>query len=473
MANNFFDTNSHHGLAKRIVLYRFLQAQVARALNTPGKIGDFDITYVDTFSGSGLYGNIEEEGQMDDLDIINEVECPFDEHLGSPLVALEALFKHVTEQKVTGLKRALFVFIERDQDRYDQLEENVRDYITRKGPVNNVQSGNSTVHCRFELNVLRQNSEINIIEVQIRFRYCDFKNFNNDDIRNNEPMITFFDPFGFTDTPMERVMSYSGRRKSIILNLMVRDINRFAGLDRNQANLDLLFGSGQWRMYLPENFSELSVVRKMESYAIAYRNCFQDEYLQTRDDSIRFLRFSLRKGSRQSVEKRFIYYMMFAAVDLTAMKSVKYALHTAAQNFKLPERPETTSDELFFTDFHFNPERPWCPKKAEDLKEEEANYIYQHYRGQVVLFGDLKEWVLMETPYQFHSRALQHLENLHDLRVISTEYDRLPGVPQYERNRPAFPGGVGTYRNDPDWDHRQKILYCNGWRLQFCDSNED
>ena len=470
MASNFFDRDSHHGLAKRIILYRFLQAQVGRALNTPRINRDFDITYVDTFSGTGIDRNIEEEGNMDGLDIANEAECPFDEHFGSPLVALEALFKHVTERKVFGLKRALFVFIEIDQDRYDKLQENVRDYIVRAGPVNYVQSDIGTMHCRFEFNLgLRQNNSVNIIEVQIEFHHCDFNHFDNEPIRNNEPMITFFDPFGFTDTPMDKVMSYTGKRRSIILNLMVRDINRFAGLERNRANLDLLFGSCQWRMYLPKNFSELSVVKKMESYAIAYRNCFQNKYLQTADESIRFLRFSLRKGSRNSLESSFIYYMMFAAVDLTAMKSAKYALHTVAQNFKLPERPETTSDELFFADFHFSPETPWCPKKAKDLKEEEANCIYQHYRGQEVPFGDLKEWVLMETPFQFHSRALQHLEKNGDLTVISTDYDRYPGVSRYERNRRAFPGGVGTYKNDPDWDDRQEILYCNGWLLHFRD----
>ena len=473
MASNFFDRDSHHGLAKRIILYRFLQSQIGRALNTPRRIGDFDITYVDTFSGTGIYRNIGDEGNVDGLEILSEAECPFDKHFGSPLVALEAFFKHVTEQRVFGLKRALFVFIEIDQHRYDQLQENVRNYIMGKEPVNNMQSNNGTMHCRFEFNLgPRHNNEISVIEVQIEFHHCDFKNFSNESIRNNEPMITFFDPFGFTDTPMEKVMSYTGKTKSIILNLMVRDINRFAELPRNRANLDLLFGSDQWRMHLPENFRELSVGSKMESYAMAYRNCFQIKYLQDRSESIRFLRFSLRKGSMQSVEKRFIYYMMFGAVDLTAMKSVKYALHTAAQNFKLPERPETTNDELFFADFYFRPETQWCPKKAADLKEEEANCIYQHYRGQEVRFGDLKEWVIMETPYQFHSRPLQLLEKRRLLVVVSTDYHINYRGPKYKRKNMAFPGHVGTYKDDPDWDIRLIIKYCNNWLLKFEEENQ-
>ena len=190
---------------------------------------------------------------------------------------------------------------------------------------------------------------------------------------------------------------------------MVRDINRFAGLDINREKFNLLFDTNQWRMYLPENFRELSVVKKMESYASVYKSCFQNQYFKSTGDSVRFLKFSLRKGSSQSVEKSFIYYMLFAAVDLTTMANAKYALHTVAQNFKLPENPETTTDELYFADFYFRPEIPWRPKEAKDL-EEETNRIYQHYRGQEVRFGDLKEWIIMETPYQFHSRALQLLE---------------------------------------------------------------
>ena len=476
MTDNFFNKkDTPHGLAKRIILYRYLQAQFARALNTPREIVDFDITYLDAFSGTGYYENNEEENDVDDLDVTNEAKCPFDEYFGSPLVALEAFFKHVTEQKVFGSKKALFIFIEIDKSRYEKLQQNVRNYfMSRELSFNNNQPISDTIQCSFEVNLgQKKGNHTNIVEVNIEFHRCDFNDFDNESIRYNQPMVTFFDPFGFKDTPMEKVMIYTGKRRSIILNFMVRDINRFMRLDKNREKFNLLFGTNQWRMELPENFGDLSVVEKMENYATVYRNCFQKMYTQTTDEPIRFLKFSLRKGSRQGVEKGFIYYMLFAAVDLTAMKSVKYALHTAAQNFKLPERPETTTDELYFADFYFRPETPWCPKEAKDLKKEEANCIYQHYKGQVIKFGDLKEWVIMETPYQFHSRALQDLEKNKYLTVISTDYDRYPGVPKYERKNKAFPGNVGTYKNDQDWDDRLKNIYCNGWLLKFEEENEE
>ena len=161
------------------------------------------------------------------------------------------------------------------------------------------------------------------------------------------------------------------------------------------------------------------------------------------------------------------------AVDLTAMKSVKYALHTAAQNFKFSPRPETISNELYFADFYFRPDTPWWPREANELIDEEADVIYQNYKGQVVTFGELKEWVIMETPYQFHSDALRNLEKNRSLIVISTDYDRKPGVPKYERKKKAFPGHVGKNNDDPDWDNRLIIKYCNGWELKFNKEDED
>ena len=287
---------------------------------------------------------------------------------------MQAFFKHVTEQKVFGFKKALFIFIELNHTRFEKLRENVKNYIRfRELLFNDNQPDVDTLRCKIEFN-LEKSNYTNIIEVWIKFHHCDFNDFNNEPIGYNQPMITYFDPFGFKDTPMEKVMSYAGKRRSTILNFMVRDINCFVGLDINREKFNLFFGTNQWRMHLPENFRELSVVKKMESCACVYKSCFQNQYFESTGDSVRFLKFSLRKGSSQSVEKSFIYYMLFAAVDLTTMANAKYALHTVAQNFKLPENPETTTDDLYFADFYFRPEVPWRPKEAKDL-EEEANCI--------------------------------------------------------------------------------------------------
>ena len=465
MAGDFFDRDSHHGLAKRIILYRYLQAQVGRSLNNSQKNGDYDITYLDGFSGPGIYGSNEDHGNGYGVEL-NDNRCPFRENFGSPLVALEALFKHVTEKKVNGPRKTLFVFIETNQDRYNQLQQNVIKYIQERNLLfNRNQADIYTIQCSF--NII---GHTNIIEVQIKFHHCNFENFNDESVRLNKPMVTFLDPLRFKNTPMDIVVNYIGDRKSIIFNFMVRDIHKYGTLAENRERADLLFGDKEWRKTLPKkDFSKLTQAQIMEKYAICYRDHLKKRYNVKTDDCIRFLKFSLRKGSNQDPETHFIYYMLFAAVDLTSIANVKYALHTVAQNFKLPEKPTTTTDELYFTDFYVHSEIPWRPKKAKDLKREEAKFIFDHYRGQEVKFGELKEWVIMETPYQFHSRALQFLEKESNLTVVSTNYERFPNVTKYERERKAFPSNIGIYNNDKDWDTCLKIKYCNDWLLKFGD----
>ena len=86
---------------------------------------------------------------------------------------------------------------------------------------NDNQPDVDTLQCKFEFN-LEKNNYTNIIEVWIKFHHCDFNDFNNEAIRYNQPMVTYFDPFGLKDTPMEKVMSYAGKRRSIIFNFMVK-----------------------------------------------------------------------------------------------------------------------------------------------------------------------------------------------------------------------------------------------------------
>ena len=172
---------------------------------------------------------------------------------------------------------------------------------------------------------------------------------------------------------------------------MVRDINRFGKLKVNKENLALLFGNDQWQMDIFENSRELSVTEKMRKICDRYGKNFKNIYREQNNETIRIFEFSIRRGSSQGVEKNYIYYLLFMAVDLTAMKNVKYALHTAAQNFKFSPRPETISDELYFADLYFQPDTPWRPRKAKELIEEEADCIYQHHKGRKIRFGELEE----------------------------------------------------------------------------------
>ena len=467
----FFERNdSHHGLAKRIILHRYLQGEFARGFRREWRTTnqeeyntrEYDMTYFDAFAGAGRY---QKSDKVEEIQYVEDEKrtCPFEEEsYGSPLVALHALYQHITEQKGYGTKKVLLVFVERDGANFQHLKQHVKNFISKLGKYE-IRKEN-TITWNVPLSIQRNN-----ITVVIKFFHCSFKDFDDDLLISNQPMVSFFDPFGYSHTPMEKVKKYAGIRRTVILNLMVSSMHRFVLTKRNQKNFEDLFGSSQWREHLPNDFDGLLVPQKMKSYSSIYQTLFKEA--DQREHSPRlpvdFIEFSIRKGSKQSVDRGFIYYLLFAAIDLRSLANVKCACHVVAQNFKLLSKGETSSNELFFCDYYFDSAIPWRPKSS---KEEEAMYIYDHFKGITQTFGRVKEWIILKSPYQVHSRSFKYLEDEGYLDVVSFDYDREEGVAEYKRPRSGvFPSNVGIKHNTPDWDKRlhNPIRYCNGWELKF------
>lgn len=467
MTTQFFaKRDSPHGLAKKIIIYRFLQGELGRAVRTQrsGEEKNYHLTYFDAFSGAGRYGSpktnkqeeIQETGESEREEPISN--CPFDESFGSPLVALEAIYKHASEQEIDGAKKILLVFVEKDRSIFENLKKNICQYLDSKKNY----SRYAIIEDQIKVNISTVvKDHHNNVSLDIKLHCCDFREYNNDDIRNNWPMVSFFDPFGCSQIPMKYLIEYVGNRKSIIINLMVSAIDRFIAQKKNEKNLNELFGCSQddYIDDLPENFETLDVPHKMRMYSQIYRKNFQNK------KSVRFLEFSMRKGSNMGVEQRYMYYILCGALDLTSMAIGKYAMHVTAQNFRLETTVETTSNELFFSDFHFNCGISWRPETSE---ETEGDFIYNHWEGKTVSFGELKEWIILKSPYQVHSKALKYLEKSKRLKVLSTEYEReSEEVPKYKRKMNSFPPNVGINADDKDWDKREEIKYCNGWMINF------
>ena len=208
----FFERNdSHHGLAKRIILHRYLQGEFARGFRTEWRTAnqtkynmrEYDMTYFDAFAGAGRYQkteNIEEIQYVED----GKRTCPFeDESYGSPLVALHTLYQHITEQKVYGSKTVLLVFVEKDGSNFQHLKKHVKSFISKSGKYE-IREEN-TIIWNMQLSIQRNN-----ITAVIKFFNCSFKDFDDDLLISNQPMVSFFDPFEYSHTPMEKVKKYAG-----------------------------------------------------------------------------------------------------------------------------------------------------------------------------------------------------------------------------------------------------------------------
>ena len=472
---SFFDSNdSPHGLAKRIMLFRFLQSEFARGFRTQWKVEnqiecnehEYDMTYFDAFAGTGLYQN---SGNAEDIQYVQDgiCTCPFeDEKYGSPLVALYALYQHLTQQKLNSSKKVLVVFIEKNKTFFLNLKNNVTKFISSKSKTWKLD-GNRNMTWDIPSGIYN-----NMIFIQ--FYNCSFKDFDDNVLNTNQPMVSFFDPFGFSHTPMDKVRKYVGIRRSLILNFMVSSINRFLNTEKNQDNFEDLFGRSQWQEHLPSDFYAMPVPKKMKTLACLYQKYFKETYQEERGSSlpINFLEFSMRKGSELGTQRGIIYYLLFAAIELRTLANMKYDCHVIAQNFKLPSKCETSSGELFFCDYYFDANTFWRPHAD---KEDEAMFIYNRFKGTTQKFGKIKEWIILESPYLIKSSSFKYLLDNGYLEVVSFNYDRNEGVEEYKPRRGAFPRHVGVKHDDPDWDKRLKntIRYCNGWELKFHDIKQE
>ena len=484
-ANTSFERpDSPHGLAKRIILYRYLQQEFAVALNTSLWSCNYELTYFDAFSGCGRYSSLNGEGNEE-----RESKCPFgDKLIGSPLVALEALYKHFIEQRLTRSyrKTALFVFEEKKKELFERLCTNVVDFLKEKNSggkylgsrsryvkweYEKILSSGETISSKLISNYANEfiweikkkdREDTMFLKLEIKVFCSSFKDFNISDIAENKPMVSLFDPFGFSHTAMDKVLQLVGIRRKIILNFMVQPIHRFANTERNIDNLNALFGNENWKKSLPNDLEYLQVPEKMRVYMDVYKDiasqCYEN--MDKGTAPLKFLSFSMRKGSQAGCDKGFIYYLLFAATDLTSMKYAKYAMRVAAEEGNINEQG---GSELYFSDYYYNRELPWRPVTE---KVDEAEYIYNHWRGKECTFGELKEWILLSSPYSIHSNPLRWLEKQGYLTVISTKYTLLPDMELWdERIRKPFPQDVGVENDDPD--PHENLKYRNGWKLEF------
>ena len=79
---------------------------------------------------------------------------------------------------------------------------------------------------------------------------------------------------------------------------------------------------------------------------------------------------------------------------------------------------QTKDDGLRHTDYYsFNGINIPFGRKTTD--EDEKKEIYKHFKGKKIELYELKHWILVRSPFTFHSRPLQQLERERLLTVDS------------------------------------------------------
>ena len=208
-----------HTEVKHIILKKYLGAWLP-IINSKHR----KMIFIDGFAGPGEYKGGEE---------------------GSPIIALKSLIEHKLELK----GEFIFIFIEKDKDRCNHLN-NVVSKLKIPGGA----------------------------DIKLVVKCGEFKKEITailDDLEKNgksmAPTFLFIDPFGFSGVPMEQIKRFMKNKWcEVLITFMLEEITRFCSLPQNDNNLTELFGSDEWKRII--NDSNLSSEEKLWGLHNLYLN---------------------------------------------------------------------------------------------------------------------------------------------------------------------------------------------------------
>jgi len=312
-----------HTRAKHEILRRYLEAW------TPimGLGGFPTIAYVDGFAGPGVYSGGED---------------------GSPIIALKAALQHRARIKAN----VLFLFIEKEKDRAEKLDE----LVSALGLPKNFRArvvGGKTFEGGFRENLF------------------DFYRKLGKSI---PPTFAFIDPFGWTGVPFDLVRQILSHPScEVLINFMFEEINRFIEHPGQAENFDALFGTDEWRKMA-------AIVEK-----VARRDFLHALYL-------RQLRVAAGAKYVRSFEMRndkdvTDYFLFFATNSPKGMAKMKEAMWKVDQSgeFRFSDATNPAQGLLF------------SPKPDFDALR---RMIVTKFAGKHTTVAEVEDFVLADTPYR-------------------------------------------------------------------------
>jgi hypothetical protein len=215
-----------------------------------------------------------------------------------------------------------------------------------------------------------------------------------------------------------------------------------------EVRIQKLFGENDVSEILAE-VSTTETNKRLENLCRKYQSQLKEEFNhQEQDGSLFTSAIAFRKG-KKGPKKATIYFMVFGTTSMSILQNFKTAAQSVTQQ----------GSELAFSDFfHFN--GIVIPNGRKTTNEEEAETIYNHFQGQTVTLGEVKRWVIEETPYPYHARAIKVLENDKRLTVEPLDCDGRP----MERSNKKMCFEISPQPNDPDTPEK---TFGNLWVLRF------
>ncbi len=290
---------------------------------------------------------------------------------GSPLVAIKTVAQHSHQFNVP----IEFIFIEKRKDRIEHL----RDLISTKkystfGP-NQLDVKAIEGECEAEVLLLIEETR-----------------------RKSEklgPALFFLDQFGYSSFSMNLVRQILHEDVCEVFSYLNWNLlHPFMTDDTKWAGINKAFGGEEWKSVLG-----LSGHAKEERFRDVYTTA-----LQERGGAKYTFPFAMK-----DFNDRVIYWLFFSTNNIHGLEAMKKAMWAVDRSggFEFSDKHSTQLDKMFPVD------NEWL-----------ANHLFTEHRNQTMTVGEIKEYVLTETPCHTFKDALAHLERNKKLKPVNPPQGR-------------------------------------------------
>ena len=430
--SSFSSADTAHGLAKRRLVKGYCGGLFGRELEG-SKFSKIDqdeylLAYIDGFSWRGEYDSRDKRGQKFHADNSEEEdeeeEADKDDiaFWGSPIIALDRGLDRCQQIFARGVFRIFlapflaihFLFNDTERENIIHLYKLTKTWMAKYGWRR--EKHNPNLDDMWPAEEGRNFSRLWRFDLPVgspwlirtTFTVGQFKNIQ---IPKARKTFTLIDPCGIKQIPFEAVNRFLGPSKEVFINLMVWTIRRSSANPKHENVIKELFGNEEAASVIrsyekcPEGkckpkSGNCCLKRAYRKYVRYYskriaRVCKSHTALV---EAVHFL-FSKGKKNKDVGDQ---FYMVYFSCDMD-LKMVKIMKDSMQPNV------QTIEAGLRHTDYYsFNGIKIPFGRKTTD--EEEKKEIYKFFRGKKIKLYKLKYWILVRSPFTFHSRPLQQLE---------------------------------------------------------------
>ncbi len=347
-----------HTQAKHEILRRYLSAWLPIITRWNGRA-----LYIDGFAGPGEYKGGED---------------------GSPIIAIKAM----TDHRFPITSEVVMIFIEKDKDRCDFLEQKISSMVLSK----NLKY--TCIPSSFEK------------EVSSTLDYLDKQK------KHLAPSFVFIDPFGFTGIPMSLIKRIMENDKcEVLITFMYEEINRFIKDEKLWDSLEETFGTDSWKVVL-----EITNPKERQN---VLHNIYKEQL--ENEAGISYVRSFKMKNKMNKTD----YFLFFGTNHIRGLEKMKEAM------WKVDEY-----GAFQFSDVGYNPAQTV-------LLEPEPNYgslkrlIVEEFHGKRVSIEELKHFVSAKTGFRethFKRQILRPMETALVPEIVVA-------VDRGDRRRGTYPPG--------------------------------